>query len=496
MTAVFSTTTMLSNFISSSSRSIRSNMTSSASNQPDNPTVLGFGGVSVDLLATVASFPNPDDKIRSTSMKVQGGGNAGNALTCAARLGLNARLMSKVANDAQGRGVLEELQADGVDVSYFVVSEDGNSPFTYVIVDNQTKTRTCIHTPGSPPMIPTDLKSSTLLSALEGVKLCYFDVRLHETALVVANEANRRSIPILIDAERIREGLDDFLNLSDYVAWTGAPTIPSALISMLLKLPKVKFVIVTLGADGCIMLERDIGDDGQVEEMDVDNLLELLKQKIDSRKTAPTCVSSDITKLQAKGVGTVCGRLFFGTAEKIPGSELVDTTGAGDAFIGAILYAICTNKLPEQMLPFAAQVLSVAEIWELGQGLTPLKSPPLIHISNSTVKYSRIGCFSYPNMNQCQYVKFTLKPDGTKQVEFWPNGSQHSPAPEPYITDWIWSTQDLKALEVIVEVFIGLGTIKMNWKKQKLQARVRNLVLALKAYVKKLEEESGVGTGE
>lgn len=39
-------------------------------------------------------------------------------------------------------------------------------------------------------MIPTDLKSSTLLSALEGVKLCYFDVRLHETALVVANEVS------------------------------------------------------------------------------------------------------------------------------------------------------------------------------------------------------------------------------------------------------------------------------------------------------------------
>ena len=52
------------------------------------------------------------------------------------------------------------------------------------------KTQTCIHTPGSPSMIPTDLKSSTLLSALEGVKLYYFDVRLHETALVVANEVS------------------------------------------------------------------------------------------------------------------------------------------------------------------------------------------------------------------------------------------------------------------------------------------------------------------
>lgn len=31
---------------------------------------LGFGGVGVDLLATVDKFPNPDDKIRSTNLKV------------------------------------------------------------------------------------------------------------------------------------------------------------------------------------------------------------------------------------------------------------------------------------------------------------------------------------------------------------------------------------------------------------------------------------------
>ncbi|MFS7975546.1 putative ribokinase [Helianthus anomalus] len=153
----------------------------------------------------------------SPNLDVQGGGNAGNALTCAARLGLNARLISKVASDAQGRGILEELKADGVDVSFFVVSEEGNSPFTYVIVDNQTKTRTCIHTPGSPPMVPDDISNATMLAALAGVKLVYFDVRLPDTALLFAHEANRRKIPILIDAERPREGLDDLLNLSDYV---------------------------------------------------------------------------------------------------------------------------------------------------------------------------------------------------------------------------------------------------------------------------------------
>jgi sugar/nucleoside kinase (ribokinase family) len=42
--------------------------------------------------------------------------------------------------------------------------------------------------------------------------------------------------------------------------------------------------------------------------------------------------------LSSRGHGTLFGRLLIGTAEKIPGPELVDTTGCGDAFIGAVLY--------------------------------------------------------------------------------------------------------------------------------------------------------------
>lgn len=66
-----------------------------------------------------------------------------------------------------------------------------------------------------------------------------------------------------------------------------------------------------------------------------------------------------MAKFRTNGIGTICGRFFIGTAEKIPDSELVDTTGAGDAFIGAIIYAICANMAPEKMLPFAAQVAAV-----------------------------------------------------------------------------------------------------------------------------------------
>ncbi|KAK9206437.1 hypothetical protein WN943_016713 [Citrus x changshan-huyou] len=351
---------------------------------PENRIVVGCGGVGLDFLAAVASYPKPDDKIRSTSLRVQGGGNAGNALTCAARLGLNPRIISKIADDPQGKGIREEFEADGVDTSFLVVSKEGNSPFTYVIVDNQMKTRTCIHTPGDPPMIPDDLSESTIFSALDGARILYLDGRLPDTAIIVAQEelnciywvlpvqAARKNIPILIDTERQRERIDEFLTLASYavcsakfpqaslelllMVWTEAPSVPSALVSMLLKLPNLRFAIVTLGEDGCIMLERSVNESPELEEIDVDSLLEQLKQRKDDRAAVPTCISSLETRLRAEGIGTVSGRLYIGTAEKIPPSELVDTTGAGDAFIGAVLYALCANMPPEKMLPFAAQV--------------------------------------------------------------------------------------------------------------------------------------------
>ncbi|KAI4975266.1 hypothetical protein ZWY2020_048873 [Hordeum vulgare] len=279
--------------------------------QQSKPLVLGCGAVSVDYLATVASFPNPDDKIRSLALKVEGGGNAGNALTGAARLGLSPRIISK------------ELQDDGVDTSYMAIADGGNSPFTYIIVDNQTKTRTCIHTPGYPPMKPEELTKENLFAALHGVDMVYFDVRLHETALLVAEEASQRKIPILVDAEKKREGLDDLLNFASYVvcsakfpqAWTGASSTPVALVHMLLRLPNLKLDYCNPGEKGCLMLERSM-----VFPYIINSSLALHLNLILSDKD----LESNL-RISADGVGSMVAGL-------------------------------CTGMPVEKMLPFAAQV--------------------------------------------------------------------------------------------------------------------------------------------
>ncbi|XP_010908003.2 uncharacterized protein [Elaeis guineensis] len=74
-------------------------------------------------------------------------------------------------------------------------------------------------------------------------------------------------------------------------AWTTTPPIPSALVSILLRLANIKFVIATLGDKGCIMLERSINEASEMEETNVESLFQLLRQKVDRNATILTCIS-------------------------------------------------------------------------------------------------------------------------------------------------------------------------------------------------------------
>lgn len=52
-----------------------------------------------------------------------------------------------MGKDQYGRMIMDELEQDGVGTGPVVAKAGLTSPFTYVVVDTQTLTRTCIHTP-------------------------------------------------------------------------------------------------------------------------------------------------------------------------------------------------------------------------------------------------------------------------------------------------------------------------------------------------------------
>jgi sugar/nucleoside kinase (ribokinase family) len=96
---------------------------------------VGVGGVGIDYLASVAMFPKPDQKLRTETLDIQGGGNCGNAMTGVARLGLQSRILSTVGTDSPGDAVVAEFQADGVSTEFLQRQEGAATPFTYIIVD-------------------------------------------------------------------------------------------------------------------------------------------------------------------------------------------------------------------------------------------------------------------------------------------------------------------------------------------------------------------------
>ncbi|EFN54319.1 hypothetical protein CHLNCDRAFT_25015 [Chlorella variabilis] len=330
--------------------------------------VVGMGSSGQDLLAQVAAFPRPDDKLRTEKFEAQGGGNCGNALTAAARLGLAPTIVSKIGGDGLGDGILAEFRRDGVDTAHMLRAPGAPSPFTYIIVDRQGGTRTCIHTPGE-PMAPEELTPELAAEVLQGAAAIYFDGRLTEAALVLAAAARERGVPVLVEAERLRPGLEQLLGLADFVVssahfpqgWTGEQGLGDALVATFSRLPRARWLITTLGSRGSVLLERGEA----AEAVGASGLEDLLPQLFEEAaatqaaqgtpQSAPACVS-------ASGV---CARVTAVQAARLPPGAVVDTTGAGDAFIGSILYGLATG-MPVQRAMQLASVVAACKCTALG----------------------------------------------------------------------------------------------------------------------------------
>lgn len=111
-------------------------------------------------------------------------------------------------------------------------------------------TRTCIHTPGA-DLKPADVNPDICRELLSDAQLVYFDGRLTEAALVVAKVARDVGIPVLVEAERLRPGLELLLAEADYIVtsnhfpqdWTGEETIGDAMLATAMRLPKFKWMV-------------------------------------------------------------------------------------------------------------------------------------------------------------------------------------------------------------------------------------------------------------
>lgn len=101
------------------------------------PNVICLGQSVYDVSWHVASLPQGPGKTRASAHHQGGGGNAANAAVAVTRLGGRGQLWSRSGLDATGRLMRAELEALGVDARHLRLFENVRASVSAVIVDGQ-----------------------------------------------------------------------------------------------------------------------------------------------------------------------------------------------------------------------------------------------------------------------------------------------------------------------------------------------------------------------
>jgi sulfofructose kinase len=97
--------------------------------------IIVIGHAVLDRVYRIAAFPPEPTKVRALEMIESGGGSAANAAAAIARLGGTAELWARIGDDEAGAKVRAFLEADGVDTQYVRTLHGARTSTSAVIVD-------------------------------------------------------------------------------------------------------------------------------------------------------------------------------------------------------------------------------------------------------------------------------------------------------------------------------------------------------------------------
>jgi ribokinase len=99
--------------------------------------IVVFGSLNVDMVMRVAKMPQPGDTVLCPSYRMIGGGKGANQAVAAAKAGALVKLFGKIGKDEFGHLVLDSLKQSDVDLTGVTISEDFSTGCATICVDDQ-----------------------------------------------------------------------------------------------------------------------------------------------------------------------------------------------------------------------------------------------------------------------------------------------------------------------------------------------------------------------
>jgi sulfofructose kinase len=213
--------------------------------------VLCVGHACYDLVFTVDHHPAANEKARASGFVSCGGGTAANAALTAARLGASVSLLAYLGADLYGDQHLAELQANGVDTS-LIVRGSNATPISAIFVKPDGARSIVNYSGDANRLTAADADFQRLRP-----KVVLLDGHQPALSLAVAEWAASRGVVTILDADTVNAGNVELARRCAIVAasehfslaYTGASTPVEGMARLAELAPAV---VVTLGEAGLI----------------------------------------------------------------------------------------------------------------------------------------------------------------------------------------------------------------------------------------------------
>ncbi|WON75946.1 sugar kinase [Serratia sp. UGAL515B_01] len=216
-------------------------------------------GITVqDRLYYVEKLPQGGGKYVANDYREIGGGPAATAAVTAAKLGAKVDFIGRVGGDNTGQTLLDELASYGVNVGYTRRYPQARSSQSAVLVDAQGE-RIIVNHPS--PDLPEEAGWLNQIDFSQ-YDVVLADVRWHHGALTAFTLARQAGVTTLLDADVTPQDIRPLVALADHAAFsepgllriTGENNVEKSLRAA--KNDKNGHVYVTQGKQGCFWLEN------------------------------------------------------------------------------------------------------------------------------------------------------------------------------------------------------------------------------------------------
>lgn len=287
------------------------------------------GSLNMDLVTQSDRLPTPGETVMGNDFKQVPGGKGGNQAAAAGKLGYPVKMVGCVGQDAMGKILKASLKDSGVDVENVLEKDTASTGVASIVVDKEGRNFITVAPGANYELSVDDIKDLSQEITSSNLLLVQLEIQLDTVreALKIAKAAGKMTVlnpaPAVELDQEILENTDILTpNETELEILSGlkADTLENIKIAgrKLIKEKGVKDIVVTLGGKGAMHITKDSSKHYEGYKVNV-----------------------------------------------------VDTTGAGDSFNGAMAIYLSQGKTMDEAIKFAMKVGAVTVTREGAQTSLP-----------------------------------------------------------------------------------------------------------------------------